>query len=65
MCVWSQVSPNSIEEEVVRESLLIEIVFLWLTTRGNSKAHQIKENYKLQQKKGVKGTRSLRKELDS
>ena len=38
---------------------------MWVTTRGYSKAHRIKENYKLQQKKGLKGTRSLRKELDS
>ena len=64
-CVWSHISPNTIEEETVREDLLREIIYMWVTTRGYSKAHRIKENYKLQQKKGLKGTRSLRKELDS
>ena len=61
-CVWSHISPNTIEEEEVRQVLLREIVFLWVTMRGHSKAHQTKENYK---HKGVKGTRSLRKELES
>ena len=63
-CVWNQISLNSIEEEV-RQDLLREIAYMWVTTRGHSKAHKIKEDYKLRQKKTFKGTRSLRKELES
>ena len=55
------VNPHLIEEETVRQNLLMEIVHMWI--RGHSKTHKLKEKYKLQQKKGVKGKRSLRKEL--
>ena len=63
--IWNQISPNSIEEEEVRQDLLREIAHMWVTTRGHSKTHKIKEDYKLRHKKNVKGTRSLRKELES
>ena len=62
--LWDQVSPNSIEEEEVRQDLLREIAHMWVTTRGHSKTHKIKD-YKLRQKTTVKGKRSLRKELES
>ena len=58
-CVWSHISPNTIEEVI----LLKDIVHMYITTRGQSQ--QSSSDYKLQQKKRVKGTRSLRKELDS
>ena len=53
--LWDQISPNSIEEEVAH---------MWVTTRGHSKTHKIKD-YTLRQKTTVKGKRSLRKELES
>ena len=62
-CVCSYISPSTIEEEIVCENLLREIVHMWITTRGHNKAHQIKEDFKSQQRKGIKGIRSLRKEL--
>ena len=36
--IWSMISPSSIEEESVRQDLLREIAFMWVTTRGHSKA---------------------------
>ena len=63
--LWDQISSNSIEDEEISEDLLREIVHMWVTTRGHSKTHKIKEDYKLSQKTTVKGKRSLRKELDS
>ena len=36
--VWSLINPTTIEEESVRQNLLREIAFMWVTTRGNSKA---------------------------
>ena len=62
--VWSFISPNTIEEDAVRQDLT-DIAFLWVTSRGHSKVHQIKEDYKQQQKRETKRTRGLRKELDS
>ena len=64
--IWSQINLGSIEDEhVISEELLKEIVYMWVTTRGHSKTHKIKEEYKKNQKKTIKGTRSLRKELES
>ena len=63
--IWNHVSPDSIEEEEVRQDLLREITYMWVTIRGHSKTHKIKEDYKLHQRKTVKRTRSLRKELES
>lgn len=62
--LWNQV-PSSIENESDHRNLLVEIVHLWVTTRGHSKAHKLKEEYKVKQKQSVKGKRSLRKELAS
>ena len=62
--MWSQVSLSSMDE-TVHQGLLTEIVHLWITTRGHSKTHQLKEQYKVQQKQGVKRKRSLQKELAS
>ncbi len=64
-CTWNSISPYSIEEERVRQSLLKDIIHMWVTLRGHSKTRQIKEEMKSKQKKTLKGTRSLRKELDS
>ncbi len=61
--LWSMVNPDSIEEESIHQNLLLEIVHLWTTTRGHSKTHKLKEQYKVQQKESTKGKRSLRKEL--
>ena len=36
--IWSMISPSSIEEESVCQDLLREIAFMWVTTRGHSKA---------------------------
>ena len=63
--VWSFISPNAIEEDAVRQDLLTDIAFLWVTSRGHSRAHQIKEDYKQQQKRGTERTRGLRKDLHS
>ena len=57
------ISPSPIEEERVSQQLLQEIVYLWITTRGHSKASKIKEDYKKAKGKSVKGKHSLRKEL--
>jgi hypothetical protein len=54
---------DSTEEEACH-NLLQEIVHMWVTTKGNSKVHKIKEDYKIQQQKIAK-ERSLRKVLKS
>ena len=56
-------SPATIEEERVRQQLLKDIVHLWITTRGHSKACRVKEDHKREKGKSVKGKHSLRKEL--
>ena len=61
--VWSQISDSTIEEDSYREELLCEICFSWITTRGHSKAQQVKEQHKKSKGKGTKGRKSLRKEL--
>ena len=61
--IWSMISPSSIEEESVRQDLLREIAFMWVTTRGHSKAQMVKEELKKSKAKGTKGRKSLRKEL--
>ena len=64
--LWNQVDSSSIvEDETARQNLLLEIVHLWVTTRGYSKTHKLKEEYKIKQKQVVKGKRSLRKEIAS
>ncbi len=61
---WNDIFSSSVvENESARRNLLIEIVHLWITTRGHSKTHKLKEQYKIKHKRTVKGTRSLRKEL--
>ena len=61
--VWSSISPLTIEEERVRQELLHEICFLWVTTRGHSKAQQLKDELKKSKAQSTKGRRSLRKEM--
>lgn len=61
--VWSLVSTSIIEEDVYRQELLKEICFLWVTTRGHSKAHQAKNDFKKSKAQATKGKKSLRKEL--
>ena len=61
--MWSMVSPSTIESDDARRSLLKEIVHLWITVRGHSKAKMIKEDYKKAKKETVKGKHSLRKDL--
>ena len=39
--MWSFIISNAIEENAVRQDLLRDIAFLWVTSRGHSKAHQI------------------------
>ena len=63
--VLSFINPNTIEKDTVRQDLLTDIAFLWVTNRGHSRAHQIKEDYKQQQKRGTERTRGLRKDLHS
>ena len=58
-CIWNQISLNSIEEEEVRQDLFREIACMWVTTRGHSKAHKIKEDYKLCQKKKLSREQDL------
>ena len=62
---WNLINLSAIEEECVRDNLLLDIAQIWVTTRGHSKTHMIKEDYKRRQQQSVKGTRSLRKELES
>jgi hypothetical protein len=57
------ISPTAIECEDTRQHLLREIAYIWITTRGYSKARTIKEDYKRVRGKAVKGKHSLRKEL--
>ena len=40
------VSPLTIEEESVRQDLLHDKAYMWVTTRGHSKAQQVKEEHK-------------------
>lgn len=61
--LWCMIGPVTIEDESVRQTLLHEIAHLWITTRGYSKAHKIKEDYKKSKHQNVKGKHSLRKEL--
>lgn len=61
--LWCMISPATMEEERARQQLLQDIVHLWITTRGHSKARRVKEDYKREKGKSVKGKHSLRKEL--
>lgn len=45
------------------QELLKEIASLFITVRGHSKAHMVKEEYKNAKATATKGKRSLRKEL--
>lgn len=62
---WNLIDLSAIEEECVRDNLLLDIAQMWVTTRGHSKTHMIKKDYKRRQQQIVKGTRSLWKELES
>ena len=62
--IWDDITSNTIEEEEIRQNLLREIAHIWVTTRGHSKTHKIKEDCKKHKKENVKGKRSLRKELE-
>ncbi len=64
--VWDEISSNLLKQEKeICQDVLKDITHMWITTRGHSKVHRIKEEYKQKQKRSVKGTRSLRKELES
>ena len=60
---WQFISSTTIEEKDVRQKLLIEIVHLWITTRGYSMASAAKESLKEHKKECVKGKKALRKDL--
>ena len=62
--LWDVVCSASTREDV-RGNLLREIVHMWVTTRGHSKTHMIKEDFKIRKKTAIKGKRALRKELKS
>ncbi len=41
--LWNDICSSSVvENESARQNLLIEIVHLWVTTRGHSKTHKLK-----------------------
>ena len=42
--LWSQVGSSIVEDETARQHLLLEIVYLWITTRGHSKTQKTNEN---------------------
>ena len=60
--IWCMVSPSTIVEESVRQKLLRDIAYTWITIRGHSKAQRLKE-YKTLKAQTVKRKKSLRKEL--
>ena len=60
--IWCLISLMTIEEESVRQKLLHDIAFLWITTRAHNKVHRVKEDHK-RAKAGFKEKRSLRKQL--
>ena len=57
--MWSMVCPVMIEEESVRQNLLQEIAYMWVTTRGHSKAKHMKLR-----RSGRKTKHSVSKESD-
>lgn len=60
--VWDEISSNWVDlEEEVCQDILQDITHMWITTRGHSEVHKIKEQYKHSHKRSVKGTRSLEK----
>ena len=61
--LWCMVSPSAIENGDVRQHLLQKIAYLWITTRGYSKAKRIKEDHKKAKGTGLKGKHSLCKDL--
>ena len=61
--IWCMVSPSTIVEESVRQKLLRDIAYTWITIRGHSKAQRLKEEYKTLKAQTVKRKKSLRKEL--
>ena len=52
--LWATACPSTIEDESTRRSLLKEIAFMWVTTRGHSKTKQMKEEYKERKRTCVK-----------
>lgn len=61
--IWCLISPMTIEEESVRQKLLRDIAYLWVTTRTHSKVQRVKEDHKKAKAECVQGKRSLRKQL--
>ena len=61
--IWCMVSPSTIIQESVRQKLLRDIAYTWITIRGHSKAQQLKEEHKKKKAQTVKRKKSLRKEL--
>ena len=61
--VWSMISPVTIQEKSVRQSLLQEITYMWVTTRGYSKIATIKEDLKKHKSEGLRAKKALRKDL--
>ena len=53
--LWCMISPSALECEDIHQSLLREIAHLWITTRGYSKVRRIKEDYKADKGKTVRG----------
>ena len=52
--IWSMVNPLIREEESVRQDLLHVIAYMWVTTRGHSKAQQVKEEHEKSKAESVK-----------
>ena len=64
--LWNVVVMDNDETAAaVGQTLLQEIAYKWITTRGYSKVRKLKEDYKKQKKEVLKGKHSLRKELAS
>ena len=60
--VWSMIT-DVVEDEDSFHDLLREIASMWITARGHSKTRIVKEKLKNAKASGLKGKRSLRKEL--
>ena len=60
--IWCLVSVT-VQEESIRQQLLRDIAYLWITTRIHSKLQKVKEDRKKAKAECVKGKLSLRKQL--
>jgi succinate dehydrogenase/fumarate reductase-like Fe-S protein len=54
LSVWNQIDLSPIEDELIIRDLFYEIVHMWVTTRGHSKVHKLKADYKQLQKRSIK-----------